>query len=152
MADPDCQDADGNMITTDQRGVARPQDRDADTFSFCDIGAFEVIGNVEDLAATAAEIIGSVNNLPGANGMISKLTDAAQQVSDAVSAFDAQVIDLNTYLAELQTALETLNAFDNQLAAKINNGQIVEPQASQLLGASAAMHTAINALIANAGS
>jgi CSLREA domain-containing protein len=38
----DCTDVDDVTITTDQRGVARPQDGNLDSTATCDIGAFEV--------------------------------------------------------------------------------------------------------------
>ena len=149
-------DADGDGIPDDNidncPNNPNPDQADDDfdgTGNVCD-ATFDNDSVVEHHAGVAADIISSVNP-PGANGMISKLTDAAQQVSGAVSAFEAQLIDLNTYLAELQAALETLNAFDNQLAAKIRNGQIVDLVGTQLSDASAAIHTAINNLIANAG-
>ncbi len=36
-----CTDADGNALTVDQRGIARPQDGDGNGSSICDIGAVE---------------------------------------------------------------------------------------------------------------
>ena len=62
------------------------------------------------------------------------------------------MIDLSTYLEELEAALDKLNAFDNQLSAKIGNGQIVEPEAGELTNASSEMRSTIDILIANAGS
>ena len=38
-----------------------------------------------------------------------------------------------TRLIELEHALNRLDFFDNQVIAKINNGQIIEPEASELL-------------------
>ncbi len=87
--------------------------------------------------------------------MISKLIGnggVTQRVANAVSSFEAGLIDLSTYLEELEAALNKLDAFDNQLSAKIGNGQIVEPDASLIVNASNEMRSTINNLIANAGS
>ncbi len=48
-------------------------------------------------------------------------------------------------------ASSRLTAFDNQLAAKTNNGQIPELEAMELADASAAIRTVIDALITAAG-
>ena len=48
----DCTDADGNAITTDQRGVIRPQD------NACDIGAFEFEGGVDATTLNRKVIFG----------------------------------------------------------------------------------------------
>jgi predicted outer membrane repeat protein len=37
----DCTDVDGNPVSTDQRGVSRPQDGDGDGILRCDVGAYE---------------------------------------------------------------------------------------------------------------
>ncbi|GIW43124.1 MAG: hypothetical protein KatS3mg077_0406 [Candidatus Binatia bacterium] len=42
----DCTDVDGNSVSEDQRGVARPQDGDGDGMALCDVGAFEAMGVV----------------------------------------------------------------------------------------------------------
>ena len=52
-----------------------------------------------------------------------------------------------TYLEELEAALDKLTAFDNQLAAKIGNGQVPEPEATILEDASAAIRAIIDDLI-----
>jgi CSLREA domain-containing protein len=39
---PNCTDADGNSITTDQRSLTRPIDADGDNTAECDVGAYEV--------------------------------------------------------------------------------------------------------------
>ncbi len=46
-----CIDADGNVLTTDQRGAPRPQDGDRDGTPRCDLGAFELGGNSPPVAA-----------------------------------------------------------------------------------------------------
>ena len=44
-----CLDADGQPLTTDQRGQSRPVDGNGDGFNACDIGAFEIQKVVIDL-------------------------------------------------------------------------------------------------------
>ena len=81
---------------------------------------------------------------PGANGLIRKLTGnggVASIVANAVDAFGGGFIDHVTYIAELNLALDKLDAFDNQLNAKITNGQIQEPEASLIVSASAAIRS-----------
>ena len=87
-----------------------------------------VVSEIEALVLDMRYLILSVDP-PGGNGMISKLTGKGgilQKVGNAVDAFALGLIDLDTYLSELQDALAKVTAFDNQLAAKIDNGQIPE--------------------------
>jgi len=104
----------------------------------------------------ASESVDTITNInpPGGNGMIAKLTGdngVVSKVDNAVSAYESGLIDLATYLSELEAALNKLNAFDQQLAAKISNGSIIEPEASELTNASAEIRQTINSLIENAG-
>lgn len=92
-------------------------------------------------------------NPSGSNGMISKLTGNGGTltiVTNAVSDYADGLIDLQTYLTELESALSKLDSLDNQIAAKINNGQIIEPEASELIDASSEIRQIINNLISNA--
>ena len=86
--------------------------------------------------------------------MIHKLTKAPDgvgpKVDAAQTAFDAGDIDVAEYVALLEEALDKLNDFDNQLAAKIGNGQIEEPETSELLAASASIRALIELLINHA--
>ena len=85
--------------------------------------------------------------------MIKKLTGGgkvAKRVTNAIAAFDNGLIDVATYISKLEVAFNKLDSFDNQLTQKINNGSIQEPDASQLLAASAEIRSAINNLVANA--
>jgi hypothetical protein len=112
------------------------------------------LAHIEEVATEAAEIIGSIN-VPGGNGLINNLLGnggVVHKVAMAVSEYDSGAIDEATYVESLQEALQKLGAFDNQLAAKIGNGQIGEPEASQLLAASSDIRATIGSLIANAGS
>lgn len=91
---------------------------------------------------------------PGANGMISKLIGkggVAQRVANAVSSFENGFIDVDTYVSALDAALDKLTAFDNQLAAKIANGQITDPEETELQDSSAVIRSTINNLISAAG-
>jgi hypothetical protein len=93
-------------------------------------------------------------NPPGGNGMVSKLSGKGgvlRKVGNAVDAFALELIDLDTYVAELEDALDKLDAFDNQLAAKIGNGQIEDPEAMELEDASADIRAIIDDLIFYAG-
>jgi len=136
--------------------VANPAQTDSDYD-----GAGDACDSVfdNDTAAAQAEMLidDAIANITtaspsGSNGLISKLTGNSGVmtiVGNAVSDYENGLIDLQAYLAELNNALNKLDSFDNQVAAKINNGQIVEPEASQLLDASAAIRQIINDLITN---
>jgi hypothetical protein len=108
--------------------------------------------HIETEASVAVTEITAANP-PGGNGLISKLTGKGgviTKVANAVAAYDAGAIDLATYLEELDTALSKLDSFDNQLSGKISAGQIVDPEATSLLDASAEIRTTIENLIAAA--
>jgi alpha-tubulin suppressor-like RCC1 family protein len=109
----------------------------------------EIDGQIDDVIETILAA-----DPPGANGLIHKLTNAPDgvgpKVAAAQAAFDAGDIDEAEYIALLEEALVKLDDFDNQLAAKIGNGQIVEPEASELLAASANIRELIQLLIDNA--
>jgi hypothetical protein len=97
----------------------------------------------------------TIANPPGGNGMISKLTGKGgviTRIANAVSAYEAGAIDLATYESELEAALDKVGSFDNQLAAKIGNGKIVDPQATSILAAAAEIRATIENLLAAAGS
>ena len=103
--------------------------------------------------ATDAVMQVLIANPPGGNGMIAKLTGnggVVKKLSSAVAARDAGLLDTATFIDQLNSALEQLTAFDKMLAGKISNGQIVEPEASNLQALSAEMRNTINTLIANA--
>ena len=111
-----------------------------------------VVNHITEEASDAVDTITYVNP-PGGNGLIAKLTGnggVVTKVDNAVSAYDSGMIDLATYLSELKAALDMLEAFDNQLTAKINSGKIVDPEASKLRAISAEIKQTINTLIANA--
>lgn len=107
---------------------------------------------VTNITSAVAIIIDA--NPPGGNGLIAKLTSKGgvlRKVSSAEMAFRAGLIDLATYVGELESALEKLDAFDNQLSAKMSNGQISEDDGLMLEDASDAIRETIESLIANAG-
>ena len=119
-------------------------------------GVGDACGGVPILEAIQAWIGQAVDNLveaapPGANGMIAKLTGAGgvgPRVAEAVGQFEAGIIDVTTYLSMLGDALDLLEAFDNQVAAKIGNGSLVDPEASEVVEASANIRALIAQLIA----
>jgi len=110
-----------------------------------------VVTYIAENASTAITTI-TTANVPGGNGLIKKLTGSGgilTKVDNAVSTYQSGLIDRATYIFELETALDKLNAFDNQLSRKIANGSIIDPEATELLNASAEIRLAINNLIAN---
>lgn len=109
--------------------------------------------HVDDLVSLSVVEI-SIANPPGGNGLIAKLTGnggVIQTLGNAVSAFAAGAIDAATYVSELEATLNKLGAFENQLNAKIGNGAITDPEASNLLSDVAGMRATIESLIAAAG-
>ena len=120
----------------------------------CDASGDDTI--VEQVAEVIVETIENIVavNPPGGTGMIKKLTGnggVLKKLDNAVEAFEAGAIDCPTYLAELQSALDKLDSFDDQLAAKIANGQIVDPEATDLLIFSDEIRGYIDSLIATSG-
>ncbi len=95
----------------------------------------------ENNASVVVGVITAIN-LPGGNGMIAKLTGnggVTRKIANAVAVFGDGLINVSTYLSELQVALDQLDAFDNQLAAKIrkgliddNNAQIISDESSNI--------------------
>jgi hypothetical protein len=108
--------------------------------------------NVQTNVSIAVSEI-TFSNAPGGNGLIAKLTGkrgVIARISGAVLDYDSELIDLESYIAELESAISMLEAFDNQITAKVSNGQIGEPQASNILDASAEIRLTIENLIAAA--
>ena len=132
-----------------------PRQADADFDGLgdaCDSNGPIAVDQIEAESAIAIGLITSANP-PGANGLISKLTGnggVIPKVANAVVAFDGGFIDVDTYLSELNSALDKLGAFDNQLSAKIANGQIEEFDPTEITLASAAIRSIIESLIAAA--
>ena len=118
----------------------------------CD-GTFTTSAAVSHLINNVDESVAIITNanVSGGNGLVNKLTGTngiASRVDNAASALDSGLIDLQTYMSELQAALSTLDTYDNQLAAKISNGEIYDPDASQLLNASSEIRETIANLLA----
>jgi hypothetical protein len=121
----------------------------------CDtsIDSGSIAQHVEDEVADVVQLITSIN-ISGGNGMVSKLTGnggVIKKIASAITAFEGGMIDLETYLSELDGALSKLSAFDNQVAAKIGNGKIVEPDATWIPDASAEIRATIDNLKVAAG-
>jgi hypothetical protein len=107
---------------------------------------------LEEEASTSIDALVAANP-PGVNGMINKISGnggVASKVDKAVADYTEGRIDTETYLDRLYEALDKLDGFDNQLTAKINNGQIVDPEASELWEYSSNMREMINNLISDA--
>ena len=111
-----------------------------------------VANQIESVSADIIEAI-LMSSPTGANGLIVKLVGnggVVSRVSNALSVYSAGLIDTATYLSELQSALDKLDAFDSQAQAKINNGQIVPPESGEILSNSEEIRELIDSLIANA--
>ena len=113
----------------------------------------------DDVAAIESEVLYMVElivglNVPGGNGLVAKLQGKGgvlRKISSAVEAWNYGLIDVQTYMAELQDALDQLTDFDSQLAEKTANGQIDELDAAELGAASTAIRVIIDELIAATG-
>lgn len=117
----------------------------------CDgsFGGDAVTLQIEGLVIEMRAIILAVDP-PGGNGMIAKLTGKGgvlAKVGNALTTFGLGLIDTETYIAELGDALDKLTSFDNQLAAKIGNGQIPAVEGDELIALSAEIRAIIESLI-----
>ncbi|MDH3210051.1 MAG: hypothetical protein OEL91_06705, partial [Burkholderiaceae bacterium] len=115
--------------------------------------AGSVAQQAETVAVNAVQILVDIN-VSGGNGLINKLTGKGgitQKLGNAITAFSGGFIDLPTYLSELQAALSKLNDFDSQLAAKTQNGQIQDPEATNLQSLSGQLRVMIQSLITAVG-
>ncbi|BBO80801.1 hypothetical protein DSCO28_13670 [Desulfosarcina ovata subsp. sediminis] len=137
--------------------VANPDQADSDydgDGDACDSEFNEetVVEALEKKASTCVDVLSEANP-PGVDGMINKISgngSVANKVDKAVADYTDGMIDTETYLDRLYEALDELDSFDNQLTEKINNGQIVEPEASELWEYSSNMREMINNLISDA--
>jgi hypothetical protein len=111
---------------------------------------FNQTSAANELAALLTDMMGWVgaSGVPGGNGLIAKLNQIWNHAVDAAYDYDSGQINAADYLQELNDALNSLDAFDNQLSGKINNGQLTNPYASDLQSASAQVRAIINAMIA----
>jgi hypothetical protein len=138
---PVCTDADGLPLTTDQRGVTRPQG------VACDIGAYEflpvvvIVDNTEELLANT-----EAPAIPGASGdgmiaALHKALDWLSRVEEEQAAGEIKTVEKN--LRKAQAQLEKyLNVLTKEKTA-------VEPEVAALLHADAeAIIAQINAEIA----
>jgi hypothetical protein len=132
--------------------IPNPDQADADRDGLGD--ACDPVFNQDSAAAGVASDTGSAaqalqgSGVPGANGLISKLDAVSAEVSQAAAAWQGGTIDAATYSSLLNDALAKLANFNSQLKAKINNGQIADPLATQLTGESASIQATIDAMLA----
>ena len=151
-------DGDGYPNASDNcPNIANPDQSDSDydgEGDACDSEFNEetVVDALEDESSTCVDTLNEANP-PGVDGMINKISGnggVANKVNKAVADYTDGRIDTETYLDRLYEAMDKLDSFDNQLTAKINNGQIVEPEASELWLYSSNMREMINNLINDA--
>ncbi|MGH7644010.1 MAG: choice-of-anchor Q domain-containing protein, partial [Gemmatimonadales bacterium] len=74
-----CTDADGSLLTADQRGAPRPTDGDLDGVARCDIGAFELTG---PLGTTTSTTSTTSTTAPGAEVCGNCLDDDQNDLTD----------------------------------------------------------------------
>jgi len=154
VCDPD-DDNDGAIDHEDNCPIdSNPMQEDADANGLgdaCDPNF--PVGYMAETVAFAMNIILEANP-PGGNGLISKLTGKGgvlSRVSNAVNAFESGLIDVYTYLDELESALDKLDAFNNQLSAKTSNGQIGSMDSIALMSASGDLRLTIDSLVTATG-
>jgi hypothetical protein len=110
-----CTDVSGNAVTTDQRGVPRPQG------PACDIGAFEFFASSFQIEAVETFlIIDSVQSLPLPPGTQQGLIAPLRAAVDSLNRGDAK------------PAVNQLGAFINQVDAQMHSGVLTPQQAAAL--------------------
>jgi len=118
----DCTDTSGNAVTTDQRGVPRPQG------PACDIGAFEFFqSRFTVLAVQTYSLIASVQKLPVPPPIV---TDLTAPLEAAVSALNA---------GRIQPAMGQLGSFVNTVHGLVLDNVLTPQQASPLTTSAAAI-------------
>lgn len=90
-----------------------------------------IVSGIADTLAGVVEAI-LATQLSGGQGLSAKLTQISAIVTDASDAFASGSITFAEYQHQLRTALDLLHAFENHLEAKIANGQLGDPEASEL--------------------
>jgi len=155
VCDPE-DDNDGVNDVVDNCPIdANPSQWDSDLDGIgneCDpqFGSAPILNEVDSLVAQMVAAIQAVDP-PGANGLIKKLSgkngSVNARVADAVSDFVVGSIAETEFVDRLLEALDKLDAFDNQLSAKIDNGQIPSPEAADLVDWSLEIRDLIEFLI-----
>jgi hypothetical protein len=110
-----CTDVNGAPVTTDQRGVARPQGAN------CDIGAFEFFPTLFELDAVQTFIlIEAVTTLSLPEGSQQSLTAPLHAAVDSIN------------LGEINPAIHQLGAFVNSAIGHVRGGKLTSAQAAPL--------------------
>lgn len=107
---------------------------------------------IEDYAGESSEILAEASP-PGVNGMIKKLVgngSVTKKVVDAVTGYDASLLDANDYLVKLGDAMDQLTGYESQLGQKIDQGKVDAATGAALLAAAADIRTSIQALVDSA--
>jgi hypothetical protein len=163
-------DGDGDVCDLDDDGDGIPDADDTCPITF-DLGMDSDFDGIDDACDTSfdegsvAEAVSAVvenvteslvtqaSDVPGVNGLLSKLQNIAGLVNDATAAFNDGLLTLADYQAALALALDELDGFDQQLAAKSDPAKtkhIDAAVAAAVAEQSAVLAAIIESLIANA--
>jgi hypothetical protein len=124
-----CTDVNGNPVTTDQRGVTRPQG------PACDIGAFEFFQSLFEIEAVQTFlIIDAVEMSPLPPGTQDGLIAPLQAAIDSLNR------------GNVKPAINQLGAFIDHVIALMNNRTLTPPQASALTTPAQALIQRLNNL------
>jgi hypothetical protein len=115
-----CTAADGvTPITTDQRGVARPQG------AACDVGAFEFAAQSSQSAVQA--VIDSISSL------VSTATVSLGNGNSLISKLQSAIVELNA--GDASDARGAVTAFINEVNAMVKSGRLSASQGAALISA-----------------
>lgn len=128
LATPDAGPGD---LALDDRGRVLFLEYAGDRVALLTLDPDAVASGVVDLLKTMVDQLLD-SSPPGATGLVRKLEEIAAIAAEAADSFADGSISVETYQKRLRTALDLVHAFEQQLRAKIDNGQLGEPLASEL--------------------